>query len=338
MYCSPLLRPPPTGLPPGLRDRLGALLAGPRRRADPASRRLCVFALGWIGDFVLAVSALRLLLRAQPAGACTLVVAPAVAGLARAEFPGVECLVLPAYTNSLTRGILPLWWRERPRLGAVRYDRLVCFSHQRPLYYELALSWFDAAQDLRLTTGTYPPAPADGLSTELLGHWRLAERALGRPVARGDILPRLASVAAAEDGRLLVYPFSRDPVRHLPAELLPGILRHWREGSRAPVVFGGSPAERPALERLATAAHLPGLSVETPDGLDGLLAQVAGAGAVLAADSAPAHLAAALDKRCVAMTSRSFWGYAQPWTRSPRQRVFVHGTPAAEVAAALPAL
>lgn len=338
MYCSPRLQPPSTRIPGPLRDRLGALLAGRARHAGGRRRGLCLFALGWLGDFVLAVSAIRLLLRERAPADCALVVAPAAAGFAQGQFPGVECRVLPADAASLCRDILPLWRTQRHRLGTDRFDRLVCFSHQRPLYYELALSWIDAAEDLRLTRETYPPEPADGLGTELLAHWRLVERALGRPVAREEILPQLTGVVTTEDGRLLVCPFSRDPGRHLPADLLPGVLRRWRENSRAPIVLGGSPDERSALERLAGAIGLSRLTVETPAGFDGLLAQVARAGAILAADSAPAHLATALDKHTVTLTSRPFYGYGQPWTRSSRQQVFVHGTPPEQVAAALPAL
>lgn len=290
---------------------------------------------------MLSVSVLRLLVRELGTAHCTVVTSPQVETLATREFPGVGCVTLPVDAPSLLRDIVPIWWRERPKFAADRFERLICFSHQRSLYYELALSWIDAQHDLRLMPETYPQTPADGLSTELLGHWRLTETVLGRRVPRAEILPRLNSLQPADDGRLLVCPFSRDLVRNLPADTAIEALRLWRERNRAPIILGGSPADLPALEQLATAAramHVTDITVETPAGLDGLLAQVAKAGAVFAADSAPAHVAAALDKHAVVMTSRSFYGYAQPWSHSDRQQVFVHGTPAEQVAAALPAL
>lgn len=341
MYCSPQLHPPPTIIPTGLRNWLGAWLSGPARGPRRGHRRLCVFAVGWVGDFVLALSAIRLVLGEHMPSDCTLVVAPAVAALTQGEFPGVACLTLPADCSSLGRNILPLWWRERERLSSVRHDRLVCFSHQRPLHYELALSWIGAGQDFRLRPSTYPAVVTGELSTELRAHWRLAEQVLGRSVSREEILPRFTHLAPGDDGRLLVYPFSRDVARNLAPAHVIQVLQHWRERSRAPIVLGGSPAETPQLRHCADLARSAGLeisNIETPQGIDGLLRHVAQAGAVLSCDSAAGHIATALDKPIAVITTPGFWGYCQPWTRSGRQQVFLDDAPAATVAATLPAL
>jgi ADP-heptose:LPS heptosyltransferase len=101
------------------------------------------------------------------------------------------------------------------------------------------------------------------------------------------------------------------------------VLRIWRTHNQAPVVFGGSPGDATALQgyaRQALAAGVHGISIETPSGLPGLLGHVGRAGAVFAADSAAAHLAAAFDKPSVVITNRRFYGYAQPWGRSARQQ------------------
>lgn len=337
MYCSSRLQPPRTLLPTGLRGWLGARLCPPAPAApDQTAARTCLFALGQLGDFVLALSALRLCVEAHGAAQCTLVVTPAAARLAEIEFPEVPQLVVPGDAPSLLRDIVPLWRRERRRFAARRHDSLVCFSHQRSLYYELASSWIHAGRDVRLQPETYPAEPADGLCTELLAHGRLVAAALDREVRREEILPRFHHLQPAEGDRLLIFPFSRDPSRSLPADTLRVALQTWRARSGAPAVFGGSPEDHSALVRLA--AGVPGARIETPLGLDALLHQIAAAGAVLSADSAPAHIAAALDKRSVVMTSRAFHGYAQPWGRSARQQVFVHGTPADQIAAALPVL
>ncbi|MDI1247854.1 MAG: glycosyltransferase family 9 protein [Lacunisphaera sp.] len=341
MYCSPQLHPPATALPTGLRDWLGARLSGPARGPRHEHRQLCVFALGWVGDFVLALPGIRLVLGKHAPAGCTLVIAPAVAALAQTEFPGVECLLLPVECSSLARDILPLWWRERARLSSVRHDRLVCFSHQRPLHYELALSWIDAGQDFRLLPASYPTMTAGELCTELRAHRELAEQVLGRPVSREEILPRFTGLAPGDDGRLVVYPFSRDVARNLAPAHVIRVLRLWREGSRAPIVLGGSPAEAPQLRHCAELARSAGLEIsgiETPHGIDRLLQHVAQAGAVLSADSAAGHIATALDKPCVVITTPGFFGYCQPWTRSGRQQVFLADAPAGAVAAALPAL
>lgn len=328
-------------IPPALRDRLGAVLQGPPRGKRGPSQRACVFTLGRIGDFVLTLSAIRLLLREFGPELCTLVVARAQAPLAQREFPGVRCISLPTEADGLIKDILPIWWQERRKFAHLHFDQLICLRHQRALYHELALSWIAASQDIRLMPETYPKEPVQGLCSELLGHWRLTETILGRPVAREEILPRFTSLHAGNDGRLLVCPHSLDVTRSLPADLLVTTLRTWRERHRAPIVLGGHPADNADLQQLASvlrAAYITDVSVETPAGLEGLLDQVARAGAIFAADSAPAHVAIALDKPSVVLTSPTFFGHAQPWSRSVRQKSFVHGTAAEEVAAALPPL
>lgn len=341
MFCSSRLQPPVTLIPTPLRDRLGTVLQGPPRGKRGPSQRACLFTLGRIGDFVLTLSAIRLLLRQFGPEGCTLVVARAQAPLAQREFPGVQCVSLPTEADGLIRDILPIWWKERRKFANLHFDRLICLRHQRALYHELVLSWIAASQDIRLMPETYPEAPAPGLCAELLGHWRLTETALGRPVARENILPRFTSLHAGNDGRLLICPCSLDVTRSLPADVLVGTLQTWRGRHRAPIVLGGSPADNAALQQLASVlrtARITDVRVETPAGLDGLLDQVARAGAIFAADSAPAHVAAALDKPSVVLTSPTYFGHAQPWARSARQQSFVHGTPAEQVAAALPPL
>jgi hypothetical protein len=71
MYCSPHLLSEQTNIPPALRNWLGRRLGGPARTANRQRRRACLFALGRVGDFVLTLSALRLLVRASgPTVAC----------------------------------------------------------------------------------------------------------------------------------------------------------------------------------------------------------------------------------------------------------------------------
>lgn len=334
MYCSAKLRGPRTLIPHRLRGWLGARLCPrPPLAPDATVFRACIFTVGQVGDFVLALSAVRRLLAEYGEDRCVLVVTPATAPLAQREFPAAVRTVLPADAPSLMRDIVPLWRREQAAFAGRRFERLVCFSHQRSLYYELALSWIHAGHDLRMLPSTYPQEPADGMGTELLAHWQLTARALGRQVPRAHMLPEFRNLPASNDRRLLVFPFSRDPTRNLPTDTLLHALAPGRTPSSAAIVLSGGPGDRPRLEQLAS--HLPGAEVETPPDLEGLLRQIAAAGLVFSADSAPSHIAIALDKPTVTMTNTRFHGYAQPWTRSNRQCVFIHGAAPAEVAGAL---
>jgi len=341
MNCSPLQDPVQTTIPPAIRDWIGRRLSGPprgRRLRHPAA---CLFALGRIGDFVLTLSALRLLVRHFGEKDVVLVVPHSSATIAQREFPGVRRIVMPADAAGLVREIIPAWWREREKFAEDRFARRICLSHQRGLYYETALTWIDADEDLRLMPATYPAVPETRTCTELLAHWRLVETVLQRKVDRSEILPAFHQQPMGEDGRLLVYPLSLVTARTVPASAVIPVLSRWRQRSRAPIILGGTPADTAELTRYAEAARQVGIdriSIETPSGVDGLLAHIAGAGAVFAADSAPAHIALALDKRAVVLMRDYLVGYCQPWGRSERQQVFPAATPAETVAAALPAL
>ncbi len=330
MNCSPLQLPARTIIPTAIRNWLGARLSGPRGDERLRRYQACLYVLGRIGDFVLALSALRLLIRKFGSDGCVLVVPESAFGIAAREFPGVRCIALPAEAASLIRGILPAWWRERRKFSEDRFQQLVCLSHQRSLYYEVSLSWIDAEKDMRLRPETYPTVASDGLCTELLAHWHLVETVLGHPVSREDILPSFSSIPTNDDGRLLVYPLARDALRHLPVEKVIGVLRLWRERSQAPISFGGSPAEAPALtEYLAAAkqAGLAGITMELPVGVDGFFEHIARAGALLASESAAAHIAIAFNKPTVVMMGGGVYGYCQPWRSSDRQTTVQYPMP-----------
>lgn len=341
MNCSPLMHERPTTIPPRIRRWIGHRLSGPPGGTRHRRYRACLFALGRIGDFVLTLGALRRLIREFGLDDCVLVMPASMTPVVHREFPGLRTITLPTDAPGLVRDIIPIWWRDRRRFAADRFEQRICLCHQRGLYYELALSWIDADHDVRLLPATYPAIRADGLCTELLAHWRLVETVLGRPVPREEILPGFTGLPTGDDRRLLIYPLSLEPERSLPAATTTIVLRHWRECSHAQIVFGGRPADRAQLEHYAEAARRAGLAdvgVETPHGIDGLLRHVAQAGAVLSCDSAAGHIATALDKPGVVITTPGFFGYCQPWTRSGRQQVFLDDAPAGAVAAALPAL
>ena len=342
MLCSPLPAEPRALLPVQVRNLAAWWLSGPPRGPRSRRRHACLFALGHIGDFVLALSTLRLFVREFGAEQCTLVVLPALAPVVAAELPGVELITLPPYAVSLTREILPIWWRERSQFARDRFAFRIAVNHQRFLYREIVLSWIDAERDFRLLPSTYPHPSPDDQCTELHAHRRLAALVLGRAVMWEEIVPRFTAWTASADGRLLVYPLSNDRSRNVPADQVASILRCWRERQRAPIVLAGSPADTATLRSYAAIAHAAGVAgivVETPAGVENLVAHVAGASAVLSADSAAGHIGATFDKPTVVLTPAGWYGLCQPWHRSARQKTFVlnEATPE-EVAAALPGL
>jgi hypothetical protein len=331
MYCSPLIRPEQTRVPRPLREWIGARLSGPPRPARATSKhRACLYAVGRVGDFVLMLSALRLLIGHFGPEQTVLVVSRAALPLATLEFPGVACLTLPAEGASLLRDLVPAWWRERDQFAATWFEQRICLRHQRGLFYEMTLSWIPAEQDVRLGPADYPKAATADISTELLAHRVLVEKVLGRPVTAEEILPRFQGLQPADDGPLLIYPLSQDPVRCLSVAQVTEVLRLWRQRNPMPAVFGGSPADAVRLAPYVAAAQAAGItdvSMETPAGVVALVGHIARAGAVLASESGATHIATALDKRAVIMTGGGLQGLCYPWRRSGRQHTVQHPLP-----------
>ncbi len=307
---------------------------GTRRR-----RPTCLFAPGRIGDFVLALSALRLL--ARETGDCTLVTRPELAPLAARELPDMEVLALPGEAPGLLRHILPAWWRDRPKFASHRFDRKVALCHYRSFFQEIVFSWIDADRSVFVTDANYPVAAPDGQCTELQAHRLVASAALGREVGWDEIVPRFTSFPPGNDGRLLAYPLSQDSQRSIPVERTVALLQARQGAHLGPIVLGGSPRDLAALEDYAARCRTAGLenvAVEAPAGVPAFIEHLAAAGAVLAADSAAAHAAIAFDKPAVVITPRVWHGLALPWSRSARQRTFIAEDPPEAIAEAMRAL
>jgi ADP-heptose:LPS heptosyltransferase len=328
MYCSPLLPTDPTRLPAGVRNWIGRRLSGPRHHGAAHKRMACIHKVDRLGDFVLALSAIRLLLDHFRREQCTLVVSDLAAPLAVREFPDAHLIILPADAPGVLRQLVPAWWRDRPRLGGVRYGLNICLSQQRDLYKEVSLTWVEAEREIRLTRADYPTAAKAFLPFDLLAHQQIVSMVLGRPVSGVEITPGLQSAVAEDHGTLLLCPLSSSPLRTLPPALVAASLQVWR--GRRPITLCGSPAQAKRLHAYAaqlTAAGAGGVSLSLPPTLDEFIKLVASAGLFLGTESGGAHLAAALDQRAVIVLGGGTPGLCMPWRRSARQIYVQHELP-----------
>src|SRR5204862_3297533 len=119
-------------------------------------------------------------------------------------------------------------------------------------------------------------------------------------------------------------------IRRVPESILVPALARWRARSHAPLTLSGPPSAATELARLAEAlrARAPGpVELAAGDSFGEFVARLARAGAVLAAESGPGHLATALDKRAVIAVGGGLHGLCAPWRRSARQVIAEHATP-----------
>ncbi|HTH48196.1 MAG TPA: glycosyltransferase family 9 protein [Candidatus Limnocylindria bacterium] len=120
----------------------------------------------------------------------------------------------------------------------------------------------------------------------------------------------------------MLCPFGSSSLRTLPAAVLIAGIKEFRKQLPLSLRLPAAPAERTRYEAYAdelAAGGLPRpLVVPTPT-VEALLTEMAGSRAVLSTESAPAHLAVALDRPAVILLGGGHHGLFAPWTRSARQ-------------------
>ncbi len=331
-----------TTIAPAWRRAIVRMIAGQAERHAVAKGRVALVKLDRLGDFVLAISAIRLVLQSQEPGASLFVLSPQAAPLATLVFPQVERYVLP---SSLGHGRAVLAaLRHRGALRRLGISKTICFRHQRWDYDELMLTWTGASVHLRVENDftrrleprrrafALPQAggiawtaganPADsGLCRELERHRVLVQAATGSMPSADAIKPNLGDSDDVQGG-VLVSPLASEEIRDIPRGLLGEALEELNLLGIGPVNLAGTREQRPRLESLVRS--LPervrmGLDIVTNDGLESFVARVGAARLVITADTATAHLACAMDRPAVICLGGGHYGEFGPWHRSERQ-------------------
>lgn len=315
----------------------GALRLQQRQPHPARSRRyrLAVLKLDRLGDAVLALGAIRRLVCEFGEADTLLIVSPIAEPLFAAEFPDVERLVLPAFCASFWPDYLGFLSSWGAALQSLDIDTLVCLRHQRSDYLHAVAQllaprrcfasrwtpvWEARALDYPAPSLRDYPETVDTGCLELEAHRRVVAAALGREVSPLEVQPRLTATAAAVPGRLLVCPVAGESIREYPPALLAESLRLLC--ARQPVTLhfclppqADAAPWRNALQQAGVVCERWHQSAAWAD----FRTCLDEAEVVLAPDSAPAHLATALDKPGVFLLGGGHPGMFAPWQRSDRQ-------------------
>jgi ADP-heptose:LPS heptosyltransferase len=330
-------------LPAPFRRWLASRLARTSGSAPADWVDAAIFKLDRLGDFVLALGAIRLLLRHHGEERCVLVISEAAAELAAAEFPRTPRVVLPVPSGAVLRDWWPLRRRHLPFFERTGFGTLINLSHQLAPYHRLVLGWCQhrrwiglqpaprpgadlLSEDENAWPAGYPQAGIGPLCAEMRAHLQVCEASLARAVGAEEVLPRLDSIAASRGDYLLVCPFASSSIRNYPGAALVNALRQAQAHEGIRLVFAGSASQRAALEDLAAKTEPPRNEVHVAAGTRAFARLVGGARAVLTMDSAGAHLAAALDKPAVILLGGGHPGKFGPWG-GPRQQWLTHPLP-----------
>ena len=326
----------------GLRNALASQFFPSPTPLDSGSR-VAIFKPDRLGDFVLALGAIRTLTRHFGERECTLFVSPGVGGLASREFPQAECVTISPFEPKVWSG----YWRTRRERSTKPwrhgYDFAITLRHQRFAWQEAIFAslacrkrcgllnpqiGFSQAERryIRPDRGgkiSIPEQAADSLCLDIEYHRAVVADALGRPVLPQEVLPVITSApASTDDGTLLLFPFSSLRIKDIPQKTMIEAIRLILDRKPMGLKMVAPRNEEERYRDLASACSLAGLPTPEvlPDaGLEGLIAQVAACRGVISADTGPAHIAAALDKPMVAVLGGGHFGMFAPWRRSQKQ-------------------
>jgi lipopolysaccharide heptosyltransferase II len=296
----------------------------PPRFEPTAVRRILVIRLDLLGDLVFSAPAIQALRAAYPQAELTLLTLPYTRPLA-ALIPGVD-RVLALDVNQYRR--LAGWRRLDEAVGLVRVLRAARFDlcvalHGRPAGVFALLS--GARYRVGYAAHAYPFA----FTSPVAGR-RYARRQhevdycldLARVVgADGDAIPRLRPpplaprppALAGDAPYVVIHPgASNGAAKRWPAAAWARVARQAVDELGARVGVSGSEGERALVEAVVAAAG-PGVVPVVGGSLLDLASLLAGAEAVLAGDTGPLHLAAALGRPVVGV-----YGPTDPAQTGPR--------------------
>jgi ADP-heptose:LPS heptosyltransferase len=323
--------------------------ARPVMRKTAHRYRAVLFKVDRLGDFVLAISAIRLALAYYGEGRCLLVVSPAAERLAEIEFPRTPRLVLPAAVGH--KRLLSEGRKARGVFQQIEADVAVCFRYQRWDWDELLLLWLGASQSYVLDDATGRRFFADRntyhfnatrwafesrstsrsqstrLCLELQRHQQLLTHVLGRPISEDEVLPTFTRVAPAQTDCVVVAPFGSAAIRDFPTAALESAIFRIRAISNAPIVLCGDLSQQMRLRQLLANWHDKGITNASSGGamaVDDFVQLIGGAQLVLTVETATAHLAAAFDRRVLIAIGGGHYGEFGPWSRSAHQQWLTH--------------
>ncbi|MBB5030456.1 ADP-heptose:LPS heptosyltransferase [Prosthecobacter vanneervenii] len=312
-------------------------------RAKGRRYRLAILKLDRLGDGVLSLGSVRLLVKEFGADQTLLIISNVAEPLFRNEFPGVDMLVLPPFSQSFWPDFVQTMIWHASWLRAIQADDLVCLRHQPSDYLHAIASlvrarqmhaseWLGAGESVclaytRCRRVPYPEYSAEGC-LELEAHRRVTQSVLGRSVSFNDIIPVLHSSFATGDETLLVCPQAGAAIRQYPpASLALAIALFLQAVPEMRVVVCLPPGTlRTPYEQSLQNAGVSSVFWVYPANLGELRQAISSARLVLAPDSAPAHLTTAMNKPGVFLLGGGHYGMFAPWRRSTLQVWLNHHT------------
>ena len=321
-------------------------MGGFRKPAWSFSKRhfaVCIYKPDRIGDFVLALGAIRKIVDRFGEKNCVLVISPLVKELADLEFPDSPKVEVNSFENPCRLNVFFQFLRCRRRLGGMVFDRMVCLRHQRVRMQNLLLSCIRAKESFGLInqkpyhlgdqrefsfshSSPYPSQQVHGLCLEMEAHRIVVQQTIETKVDSAHIYPSFRRLQANPQEYVLVSPFASMPIRDYPENALVSVLVAIHHTHPFPVRISFSTQQRERAERLFKMLHLEGVPVEPlqSTSIHEYLVMVSRAKCVLTVESATAHVATTLNIPTVVWIGGGHYRQYGPWSLSSRQQWVTH--------------
>jgi hypothetical protein len=321
-----------------------------RQRARSPRWRVGIYKVDRLGDFVLALGAIRAIADIAGEENCLLFHGSAAAEIAQLEFPRLAKVEVPCLDGKLwvtRRNLEAVMSRE---IVAAGVDQLICLRHFRALFDEIALQMIPATEvwtvrnsplyklDYELVRRRYEgdvviERPAnednDSLCEDIRCHQSLLQHWAGYFFAGRDIRPRLQRPPVERRPVLTLAPFGSDRLRDLPPESVAACSVHFREAGGLELELLSPPGAIDRYEGYARRLmeHGAKASIRVTKTSEDLIEAIHSSAALLTTETATAHIAVALDHPLVCPLGGGHFGYFAPWRRSDRQVWVTHNLP-----------
>ena len=321
----------------------------PARRLSKRHYSVCIYKPDRIGDFVLALGAIRKLIDRFGEKNCVLVISPLVRELADMEFPESPKVEVTSFGDPYSIKTIFHVLHRRWVLGGMVFDQLVCLRHQRVRMQNFLLYCIRARRSLGLINhkhyhlgdsieysfsnrDTYPTQHESGVCLEMEAHRIVVQRTIETEVVSAEIIPTFRYLQAKAQGYILVSPFASMPIRDYPEDALISVLVSMYHVFSLPVRISFSIQQRERAEKLAKRLSLEGVLVESLQSttIQEYLVFVSHATCALTVESATAHVATTLDIPTVILLGGGHYMQYGPWNRSDKQRWITHPVLCAE--------
>jgi len=316
-----------------------------RRRLHPAAIRwpVGIYKVDRLGDFILSIEAIRIIVATAGEANCVLIHSVVSSQIAAREFPNVSRIALPPLDGKLW-----VTYRRLRRLIADGFDSggiggLICLRHYRTLSDEIALQMIPAAKvwcvrnshisdvGYELVADRFqgdivvdrPVSVArQDLCEDLVCHQSIVSAWSKEPSSKRDIRPRLRPHRGDLGNTLALVPFGSDRLRDLPVAGVVACVVHAREKLGLNAVLLSPPGAVPRYSSYIDElrSHGAAVALRITQDCNELIDAIGNSTVLLTAETATAHIAAALDIPMVCLVGGGHFGLFGPWRWSSRQQ------------------